>query len=212
MRVLQLGKYYYPFMGGIETHLEVLCRALTNAIDIEAVVFNTALSRTTHENIDGVPVTRCAELARVAANSISLAMIAELSRRDYDILHLHIPNPLAAAAALAAARKPKKHSLVITHHSDIVRQTTLKQIVGPLMGRAMRRADVIVATSPGYLASSDELRPYLAKCQVIPYGIDLIRLARQRRKTYLSQVSFVRQFLDLSFSLLAGSSITKAST
>jgi glycosyltransferase involved in cell wall biosynthesis len=174
MRVLQLGKYYYPYMGGIETHLEVLCRGLTKEVDVEAVVFNTD-RRTLHEDIDGVRVTRCAELIRVASNSVSPAMVSELSRRDFDILHLHVPNPLAAAAYFAA-RKPQRHRLVITHHSDIVRQTRLKSFVRPLMRLVMERADAIVATSPNYLASSNELRPYLKKCQVIPYGIDLRRL------------------------------------
>ncbi len=171
MRVLQLGKYYYPYMGGIESHLDVLCRGLSRVVDIEAVVFNTE-PRTFHDNIDGVKVTRCAEFVRIASTSVSLAMLAELSRRDFDILHLHLPNPIAAAAYLGA-RKPRTHRLVVTHHSDIVRQEKLKRLIRPLMRLVMERADVIVVTSPEYLASSDELRPYISKCKLIPYGIEL---------------------------------------
>jgi glycosyltransferase involved in cell wall biosynthesis len=181
MRVLQLGKYYYPFMGGIETHVEMLCRGLKGEVDVEAIVFNTEV-RTLRENIDGVRVTRCAEFLRVASNSVSLAMVAELSRRDFDVLHLHVPNPIAAAAYLAA-RKPRRHRLVITHHSDIVRQTRMKQFVRPIMRLVMERADAVVATSPDYLASSEELQPYLKKCQVIPYGIDLDRFQPEPRDT-----------------------------
>ena len=102
-------------------------------------------------------------------------MLAEISRREFDVLHLHTPNPLAAAAYLAA-KKPKAHYLVVTHHSDIVRQTALKHLVRPIMRLVMQRADAIVATSPNYLASSEELRPYREKCHVIPYGIELPRL------------------------------------
>ena len=174
MRVIQVGKYYYPFMGGIETHLEVLCRGLAGRADVEAVVFNTE-ARTARESIDGVPVTRCAQLVRVASNSVSVAMISELSRREYDILHLHVPNPLGAAAYLTA-RKPRGHRLVITHHSDIVRQAAMRRLVLPVMRLLMERADAIVATSPDYVASSDELASFRAKCEVIPYGVDLHRL------------------------------------
>lgn len=184
MRVLQLGKYYYPYMGGIETHVEMLCRCLKEDLDVEAIVFNTT-GRTIREDVDGVRVTRCAEFLRVASNSVSLAMLAELSRRHFDILHLHVPNPLAAAAYLVA-RKPIRHRLVITHHSDIVRQTRMKKLVRPLMRLLMKRADAIVATSPEYLASSQELQPYLKKCQVIPYGIDLARFQQQPDDTVLA--------------------------
>jgi glycosyltransferase involved in cell wall biosynthesis len=174
MRVLQLGKYYYPYMGGIETHLDILCRGLRRHVDVEAMVFNTR-AETVHETVEGVPVTRCGQLLRFASNSVSLEMIAEISRRDFDVLHLHVPNPLAGAAYMAA-RKPKGHRLVITHHSDIVRQVALKQLIIPFMRLLLKRADAIVATSPDYLASSKELRPYKAKCQVIPYGIEVARL------------------------------------
>ena len=65
-------------MGGIETHVEMLSSRLKGKVEVEAIVFNTE-PRTVRENIDGVRVTRCAELVRVASNSISVAMLAEIS-------------------------------------------------------------------------------------------------------------------------------------
>ena len=52
MRVLEVGKYYYPYMGGIESHLEVLCRGLRKAAEVEAIVFNRGF-RTVREDVDG---------------------------------------------------------------------------------------------------------------------------------------------------------------
>ena len=42
MRVLQLGKYYYPYMGGIENHLYLLCNQLKTQTELEVVVCNTS--------------------------------------------------------------------------------------------------------------------------------------------------------------------------
>jgi rhamnosyl/mannosyltransferase len=95
----------------------------------------------------------------------------ELSGRTYEILHLHTPNPMGMLAYLTA-RKPAQHALVVTHHSDVVRQTILRKAFEPIFRAVMSRADRIIATSRRYLETSSELEPYLAKCIVVPFGID----------------------------------------
>jgi glycosyltransferase involved in cell wall biosynthesis len=171
VRVLQLGKYYYPYMGGIEHHLYVLSNELKEQVDLTVVVANTE-RRTTRGLVDGVSVTRCGTLAKVASTSLSAGMALELSRRDYDVLHLHLPNPTGVASYLVS-RKPKKHRLVVTYHSDVVRQRLLRMAYSPLVDRVLERADTVVATSPNYVTSSDVLRRFRAKCAVVPYGVDL---------------------------------------
>ena len=73
------------------------------------------------------------------------------------------------------------HSLVVTHHSDIVRQARLRNILQPLFKAVHSRADAIIATSQRYLESSEELGPYRAKVRVVPYGIDLHHFAPSLR-------------------------------
>jgi glycosyltransferase involved in cell wall biosynthesis len=170
MRVLQLGKYYYPFMGGIETHLFELCGRLAQMHQVEAVVCHTGL-RTVHEQVGQLPLTRVGTLGRAASTEICPALPLELSRRRYDVLHLHTPNPMAMMAYWIA-RKPARHALIVTHHSDVVRQPQLRRTFEPIFRRVMSRADAIIATSQRYLDTSEELRPYRAKCVVIPYGIE----------------------------------------
>ncbi len=174
MKVVQLGKYYHPHTGGIETHLRLLCESLRGVVDVAAVVFNTG-RKTVRESADGVRLTRCGSLLTVASSPLSPAMVWELSNRKYDVLHLHAPNPFAAAAYLAS-RKPH-HALVVSHNSDIVRQARLKRLVNPVINQVLDRAAAILVASPNYLASSKELAPFRAKCRVVPYGIDLEELA-----------------------------------
>jgi rhamnosyl/mannosyltransferase len=171
VRVLELGKYYYPYMGGIEHHLYVLANELRRHHDLEVVVANTA-RRTTREVVDGVSVTRCAALGHIASTTLSPGMPLELSRREYDVLHLHLPNPMGAVSYLLS-KKPKRHRLVVTYHSDVVRQRLLQKAHAPLVERVLARADTVIATSPNYVASSEVLRRFRTKCVVVPYGIDL---------------------------------------
>jgi len=171
MRVLQVGKYYYPYMGGIETHLSVLCNELKPHVDFDVLVCNTK-RETKRESVQGIPVTRCLEVSQVASTSLCPTMPLELSRRQYDLIHFHFPHPMGVVSYLAS-RRPARHGVVITYHSDIVRQRRLLRLYAPFMTRVMNRADAIICTSPNYLESSTELQRHRDKCTVIPYGIDV---------------------------------------
>ncbi len=176
MKVLQLGKYYAPYRGGMETHLSGLCEELKGRVELEVLVSNTA-PRTVHEVVHGVSVTRCAELVKVASTSLNPTLPLELSRRRYDVLHMHFPHPMAVMGYLGSVR-PRRHGLVITYHSDIVRQKRLLKLYGPFMHKALERADAILVGSPNYVETSEALRPHRAKCQVVPFGIDVSRFER----------------------------------
>jgi rhamnosyl/mannosyltransferase len=80
-----------------------------------------------------------------------------------------VPNPAAILAYFAAAaRKP----LVISYHSDTVRQPILARIFSPILDRALRRAAAIICTSPQYRDSSPGLVGHQERCHVIPLAID----------------------------------------
>jgi rhamnosyl/mannosyltransferase len=163
-------------MGGIENHLYLLCGELRDRAEIEVVVCNTE-RRTVEEVVDGIPVTRCMQVGLVASTSVCPTMAATLSGRTYDVMHIHFPHPMGVISYLAS-RKSRPHGLVITYHSDVVRQQRLLKLFRPFMHRVMRRADAIVCTSPNYMESSPDLAPYRAKSVCIPYGIDLSQFER----------------------------------
>jgi glycosyltransferase involved in cell wall biosynthesis len=167
LRVLQLGKFYPPQLGGMESHVQTLCERLRQEVDVEVVVSNTEAS-TVREICDGVPVTRVARLAQVNSTSVNPAMVAEIRRSDADLIHLHWPNPMAALAYLMSGHKAK---LVVTYHSDVVKQRILRQVFGPALRAVMERANAIVVSSVDYLETSAVLRAYRDRCHAIPFGI-----------------------------------------
>jgi glycosyltransferase involved in cell wall biosynthesis len=67
--------------------------------------------------------------------------------------------------------------MVITYHSDIVRQKGLLRLYAPFLRRVLLRADRIMPTNQRYVETSPYLRPVAAKCTVVPLGIDLGRFA-----------------------------------
>lgn len=167
LRVLQLGKFYPPQRGGMESHLKTLCDRLREEVDVEVIVSNTGPGAA-REVCDGVPVTRVARLAQVASTSVNPAMIAEIRRHDADLIHLHWPNPMAALAYLMSG---KKGPLVITYHSDVVKQRTLRHIFAPVSRAVLQRSKAIIVSSEHYLETSTVLRDYSDRCRVVPFGI-----------------------------------------
>jgi rhamnosyl/mannosyltransferase len=170
-RVLQLGKYHPPVPGGIETVALELTRGLNRA-GIATDVLCAGLSRrTVVERTDtGYRIVRAGSWGRLLSTAVSPAMVAALweVRDEYDLIHLHMPDPMAALALMAA--RPTSR-LVLHWHSDVVRQRAAMYAYRPLQERLLERADAIVATSRAYADSSEALRQWRDKVAVIPIGV-----------------------------------------
>ncbi|AOS97770.1 Alpha-D-kanosaminyltransferase [Microbulbifer aggregans] len=104
----------------------------------------------------------------VASCCVGPGLFLEVLKNSSGVLHFHFPWPFGDLVYAVAGRS---RPLVITYHSDIVRQRWLGSLYRPLMHWFLRRADRIVATSANYVESSDVLRAYRDKVEVIPLGI-----------------------------------------
>ncbi|MGZ4787995.1 MAG: glycosyltransferase [Terriglobales bacterium] len=153
----------------METHLQDLCRALSPAVDVYVIVGHTSLRSA--EDLDGpVRVHRIGTLCSVAGASICPRMVSAIRSAPADIVHLHSPNPMAVLSYLVSGHRGR---LIVTHHSDIIRQRVLAVAYEPWLRRLMQRADAIISFSPNYIASSSVLYRQRDKCYVIPHGIDV---------------------------------------
>jgi rhamnosyl/mannosyltransferase len=86
-----------------------------------------------------------------------------------DVVHIHVPNPMAIIAALAAGvRRPT----VVTYHSDHIAQRLTAALFRPVEHMFYPRVGAILATSPVYAGGSDLLRAYADRVAVLPHGID----------------------------------------
>jgi glycosyltransferase involved in cell wall biosynthesis len=168
LRVLHVGKFYPPHMGGIETHLQALCGALRGHADVRVIVSSENRS-TVEELVGSVPVARLSTLLTAFSTSISPGMVSRIRHSGAELVHIHLPNPAAVVAYLASGHPGP---LVVTYHSDTVKQKVLGRMFEPLLNAALRKSAAIIATSPNYLATSPVLQAFRDRCHVIPYGID----------------------------------------
>lgn len=186
IRVAHLGKFYPPSPGGIEEHTRTLARAqagLGGEVRVLVVNHATAAGRDATferftrtpdaEDTDGpVKVTRAGRWATVAKLEVApglLAGLRRLARWRPDVWHLHAPNVSMMLAVLAS---PGIRPLVVTHHSDIVRQRVLKYAVRPIESAVYRRASRILPTSRTYADGSELLKRFAVKVTPVPLGID----------------------------------------
>jgi glycosyltransferase involved in cell wall biosynthesis len=171
MRVLQISKFYPPVMGGIESVAWELTEGLNRAGVATDVLCSNQSGRTTRERSrSGYAVTRAGSWGTMLSTSIAPAMLHELRklRRAYDVVHVHMPDPMAAAA-IWAARPPG--ALVVHWHSDVIRQRRALKLYEPLQRWLLARADAVVATSEPYARASAVLQAWRNKIEVIPVGI-----------------------------------------
>lgn len=169
MHVLHVGKYYSPYRGGIETVVEQLCRGLVKrGIKVTALVSNDSAA-TVDEVLDGVRVLRLGRSVALNSQPLNARLVPMLRRLQFDVLHFHTPNPIGALAVLAARRT---EPIVVTHHSDIVRQRLLGAPATAVQSWLYSRAAALIAATPKHIEHSATLRRFESSCRVIHFPID----------------------------------------
>ena len=170
LSVLQVGKFY-PIRGGVEKVMYDLMLGLSQRgvkCDMLCAVEGRSEVVKINENAN---LICCHAVVKAAATMLSPAMIFRLRRicRNYDIIHIHHPDPMACLALFLAGYKGR----VILHwHSDILKQKFLLKLYKPLQRWLIRRAETIVGTTPLYLEESPYLVDVQQKTRCIPIGIE----------------------------------------
>lgn len=174
MRVLQISKFFPPVRGGIESTVHELVEGLNrHGARSDVLCANVHAGTSVERMPQGYTVTRAGRWAQLLATSLSPSLVGHLRRlcAHYEVLHLHMPDPMAALA-LRASQREAEHCRVVLHwHSDVVRQRWALKVYEPLQEWLLARADAIVATSQPYADASLPLRRWRAKVSVVPIGI-----------------------------------------
>lgn len=186
MRILQLGKFF-PLKGGVEKVMYALAKELSErGIDCDAMFASKDGHTKDIQLNEHCHIYICRTYMEAKATMIAPTMISMLKSvcHRYDIIHVHHPDPMAALALRMSGFKGR---VVLHWHCDIVRQNKLLKLYRPLQSWLIRKADVIVGTTPVYLEQSDALSQVQHKCRCIPIGVyepqaDAALIERLRRQ------------------------------
>ena len=171
MRILQLGKFY-PIKGGVERVMYDLLEGISK-LHIQVDMLCASDSNKSHEIIvnDYAKIYCTATWKKMLATMISPQMIIQLRKiaAQYDIIHVHHPDPMAALSLFFSGYKGK---VVLHWHSDILKQKIALKLFMPLQNWLINRADVIIGTTPKYIEESPFLQKVNLRKIAIPIGIE----------------------------------------
>lgn len=173
MRILHISKYYYPYIGGVENICKYLVDNMKQDNEIAVVCFNEKKDDRI-DIVDGVKVYRVGAKLTIARQALSLSYFTVLKRalREFkpDVIHFHWANPYPAFVLLTML--PKEVKLVIHWHMDIIKQKKIYPLIKPVETRLLKRASLVLVTSPNYRDGSKPLQPFKDKVRVVPNAID----------------------------------------
>jgi rhamnosyl/mannosyltransferase len=199
IKVLQVNKLYYPHIGGVEKHVQDVSEALVDYTDMTVLAANNTF-KTTVEAINGVKVYKVISLGTVASAPITPTFWLWLRRLNPDIYHFHFPYPIGELSYLLTRCNKK---LVVTYHSDIIRQKRLLSIYRPFITSFLGKANVILASSPNLIKNSPFISQFASKCRVVPFGIDTNRF-KLTSETQKQALELRRRFATKNVVLFIG--------
>ena len=170
MKILHIGKYYYPYAGGMESVVKDLCEGLYEKGHDVTVLCSHDKASYEEDTINGVKVVRVPRTGVLFGQNINPTFYFHLHRlsKEMDLVHVHCPHPQAESLALTL---PKELPIVATYHSDVVRQKTLLKIYRPIFNSFLRRVKKVYVPTQNHIDYSQFLIHNRQKCEIIPFGI-----------------------------------------
>ena len=179
MNILHISNYYNPHIGGIEKVCEDL--VANDSINQTAVVCFNSNNKNIVDIINGHSIYRVGILFTLFKQAFSLSYFRILKRsiKEFrpDIIHFYWANPFPAFVLLFVI--PKNIKLVVHWHMDIIKQKKIYPLVKPIETALLKRADLVVVTSPSYKECSVPLQNFQSKVKILPNAIRIDNLNLQ---------------------------------
>ena len=171
MKIIHLGKFDEPDTGGIENHVNNLCKGLASKkINVINIISNRAFKfkRIFKFNYEIISLPAFFRFFSTAINIfLPIYVLKKVFYDRYNFIHIHHPDPLSHFTVLFL---PKRIKIILTWHCDIHAYKFLYFFYKPLLKNLLKRVDHIIVATPKHISSSDILNniEYKHKISIIP--------------------------------------------
>lgn len=169
--ILHVSKYYHPYLGGIETLVKSMAEGMTEYHNVVVCFSNNGESCT--DIVNGITVHRVKVNFSLMSQDVAFGYFCTLKKlmAEYkpQYVHVHCPNPYVYPLVLRAINPNTK--LILHWHSDILSKGIAYKLIKPFEKAILKRADLIIATSPNYIHPSSPIFPYKKKIDIVQNGM-----------------------------------------
>lgn len=178
MRIVQVAPFFYPHVGGVETHVRGLATEFTRrGHEVTVVTARYDRSLPAEETREGYRIVRARTLGVLLNTPVDPAIRALARRLSADVAHLHFPPPLTAHYAVDGFRRAGIPTC-LTYHCDLYLAGAGGRLLTGFynrvyLRRTLDRVDRIIVHTSSYGRTSAMLRD--RSFEVIPSVVDLTR-------------------------------------
>src|SRR6267143_6145150 len=175
MKIAQVTPWFFPHLGGVESHVRSLSRELaTRGHQVTVVTSRHDPSLPAEESLDGFQVVRVKPRIILMRTPITPKMRANLRSLPVDVVHAHSPPPLASHYAGAVAGE-RGIPYVVAYHCDVDLPSAWGIFAESVYRRSfgastLRNADQVLVTTRTYGATSRSVWRY--NPVVVPNAVD----------------------------------------
>jgi glycosyltransferase involved in cell wall biosynthesis len=192
MRILQVCHKYPPFIGGVEEHVANVSRRLARHHSVTVFSCDPSHRLPRLEEVDGVSIRRFRSFSPGDSCHISPAMLRELMRSDFDILHAHNYHAFPLHFCMFSRQSPLTATPHYHGRGHTIWTDALLRVCRPVGRRVLAGAGGIIAVSGyerGLLCRDFGMEQ--SRVRLIPNGIDRhefasIESAKRESRTILS--------------------------
>lgn len=149
-RILMVAARYFPFMGGIETHIhEVGTRLVARGCDVTVLTTDPSGTWPTEEIVSGMRVRRVKAWPARRDYYLAPGIFTTLMNDSWDVVHIQGYNTFVAPLALMAADRRGLRTVLTFHsggHSSRFRQS-IRGVQQALLAPLVARVGQLVAVS-----------------------------------------------------------------